>query len=75
MYISKLLGSADGQSSCEGKVMHKTEEGALRAAAAMAKKTREPFEAYKCRYCPGYHVGHSRFWNWTDAEKRKAGVK
>lgn len=75
MYITKLLGSVDGQSSCKGKLKHKTQEGAMKAASRMAQKTHEPFETYRCRHCEFWHIGHPRFWKWTDAQKRKAGVK
>lgn len=40
--------------SCEGKVRHATMAGACIAA----RKTDEKVRPYKCRHCPGWHVGH-----------------
>lgn len=64
----------DGQSSCHGKVRYGHEATAKLAALKMADKKREPFEAYKCRHCPAWHVGHPRFYGWTDEEIKAATV-
>jgi hypothetical protein len=59
----------DGDSSCHGKIRYR-ETSARKAAREMTAKKREPFEAYPCRYCIGWHVGHPRFWKWTEEQKK-----
>jgi hypothetical protein len=53
------MSAADN--SCVGKVVHATLAEAEREAARLSAETGEDLEAYKCRFCEGYHVGHRRF--------------
>ena len=45
--------------SCEVKKMHLTREIAETAAARASDKN-HIYEAYKCRWCPMFHIGHRR---------------
>lgn len=72
--IDWLTNRIDGSSSCHGKVPY-LEKSASQAAIDMAAKKREPFEAYKCRHCPLWHIGHPRFWKWTREQRSAAGVE
>lgn len=60
----------DGASSCHGKVKYR-EASAHNAAVKMASKKGESFEAYKCRHCDGWHIGHPRFSQWTEEQKNE----
>jgi len=40
--------------ACSGKIRHST----IGAAWIAAGKTGGDVRPYKCRHCPGYHVGH-----------------
>lgn len=60
--MKELMGKIDHGASCHGKFKHPSAEKAERSAAHMAEKKKEPFEAYKCRHCDGWHVGHPKFW-------------
>jgi hypothetical protein len=71
-FISNLLGTHSKPSSCSGKRGH-SRPSAERAALAMAQTHHEPFEAYRCRHCDFWHVGHPLFWRWSDVKKRKKG--
>lgn len=64
MFRRNIIDKIDGESSCKGKVKYGHEETAKTAALKMAKKKREPFEAYKCRHCEAWHVGHPKFFGW-----------
>lgn len=44
---------SDGQS----KIMYNTKVSAVKAAAAMQKKTGNAFGNWKCWHCDGYHIG------------------
>lgn len=68
MFFEDIAEKIDGASSCHGKVKY-SESSAARAASKMLAKKQEPFEAYKCRHCDGWHIGHPRFWNWPKEEK------
>jgi hypothetical protein len=46
--------------SCHGKVPHGTEQQAQREAERRTEATGEAHEAYKCRHCVDWHVGHTR---------------
>jgi hypothetical protein len=72
-FISNLLGARSKASSCGGKRRH-SRLSAEYAVQAMAQKHHEPFEAYRCRYCDFWHVGHPLFWRWSDVKKPKKGV-
>jgi len=48
--------------SCEGKVRHKTQEGAIIAARILWKLKSEYTRAYHCRLCRGFHTGHPPRW-------------
>jgi hypothetical protein len=39
------------------KICYSTFEKALKACSAMEKKTGNVFNAYKCLYCDGFHIG------------------
>jgi len=67
MFFEDLADKIDGQSSCIGKIKY-SEKSANEAAVKMQQKKQEPFEAYKCRHCDGWHIGHPRFWGWTEKE-------
>lgn len=43
---------------CTRKQRHPTYEGAQRAAASGSKAYNDHLEAYKCKFCDAYHVGH-----------------
>lgn len=49
-----------GHSSCTHKIKYGHEITAQSAASVMANKKKETFEAYKCRHCDGWHIGHPR---------------
>lgn len=66
-HFADLADKIDGASSCHGKVKY-SEASAPGVALQMQKKKREPFEAYKCRHCEGWHIGHPRFWGWKEEE-------
>ena len=72
-YISNLLGSHSQAASCSGKRRY-SRASAQHAVLAMAQKRHEPFEAYRCRHCDFWHVGHPLFWRWSDVKKRRKGV-
>ena len=50
------------QASCEGKEAHPSEAGAWAALkfyqADRALRTGDGLEAYKCDFCPDWHLGH-----------------
>jgi hypothetical protein len=41
--------------ACSGKIRH----ASMGAAWIAAMKTDGGVRPYKCRHCPGYHIGHS----------------
>lgn len=53
------LDTADRQSSCTGK-MGWDRMGAEAAAVRMRDKTGQLFDAYPCRHCEHWHIGHAR---------------
>lgn len=63
MFFKNLMNKIDGASSCHGKVKYGHYDTAVTAANKMEQKKQEKFEAYKCRHCEGYHIGHPRR-NW-----------
>lgn len=73
MWFANIMDRIDGQSSCHGKQRY-SEDSARVAALAMRIKTHEPFEPYKCRHCEFWHIGHPKFWGWTDEQKKAADV-
>lgn len=49
------------RNKCEGKVCHETRTDAISAAIALRKVERKPgwqAQAYHCKFCGGFHVGH-----------------
>jgi recombination protein RecT len=50
----------DEAHSCHGKVPHGTQQQAQREAERRTEATGEAHEAYKCRFCVDWHVGHTR---------------
>lgn len=48
------------EQKCNGKVRHASEGEAWTAADKMAAKTGDAFEAYRCEFCHGCHVGHAK---------------
>jgi hypothetical protein len=52
--------SIDEMASCLQKVRWSTEDSALRIAIRSERLEREPFEAYPCKYCGGWHTAHAR---------------
>lgn len=44
------------RNQCGTKVRHATHIAAMMHLRALRSK--EPLNAYKCRFCRGYHVGH-----------------
>lgn len=73
MFFDKLINAIDGASSCHGKQPY-SQQSAEKAAIQMAIKKKEPFEAYKCRHCENWHVGHPRFWKWSADQKKQIGL-
>ena len=65
-FISNMLGTVNKAASCKGKQRYSRTASEM-AALRMAQKRREPFEAYKCRHCDFWHVGHPLFWRWPAA--------
>lgn len=48
--------------SCEGKIRH-VDAGAAQAALTALVRNKGwqgPMNPYKCRFCGGWHIGHSR---------------
>ena len=64
----------NGQSSCRRKVKYGHLATAQKAAVKMQAQKSEPFEAYPCRHCDGYHIGHPRFWGWTKEQLNAVGI-
>jgi hypothetical protein len=58
--VSRLSRESDYRRSCKGKVAY-SERSVEQAALEMAEKVGDSMEAYKCRHCQHYHVGHSVF--------------
>lgn len=73
-FFASIINRLDGASSCTKKVKYR-EESARQAAVDMAAKKREPFEAYKCRHCEGWHIGHPVFWSWSADQRSAAGIE
>jgi hypothetical protein len=71
-FISNLLGT-HSKRACNGKRPH-SRSFAEHVALSMARKLHEPFQAYRCRHCEFWHVGHPLFWKWSGARKRKKGL-
>jgi hypothetical protein len=47
------------KSTCERKIRYGRQVSAENALAKMKEKYNDPFlEAYKCRHCDGFHLGH-----------------
>jgi hypothetical protein len=46
--------------ACGTKVKYKKIAAAIAASRAIYKKSGEYVQAYKCKYCPAFHVGHWR---------------
>ena len=44
--------------SCDRKVRYLTYRHAKNDAMALSKKAGEKLEAYHCKFCSGWHVGH-----------------
>ena len=57
------LTEADRQRSCEQKQAYKSEATAVKSAQAMQEKGHGALEAYKCRHCPFWHIGHGETKN------------
>lgn len=47
--------------ACDGKVRHETSWEARKAIRDLNRKRgyQGPMNAYKCKFCGGFHVGHS----------------
>lgn len=56
--VFRLSFKSDCERSCKGKIKYR-EESAEKAKVEMEKKLNEAMDAYKCRHCDGYHVGHA----------------
>lgn len=57
------LRKGSERAMCLGKHPHRTRVRANRHAAAanwQRRKGERALTAYKCQWCPAYHVGHSR---------------
>jgi hypothetical protein len=52
---------AHRQHSCERKVRYGHKTTASLAALKMQEKVYAKFDVYECRYCKGWHIGHSYF--------------
>jgi hypothetical protein len=46
--------------ACTGKIKYAKVSAAIAASRALYKKTGAYVQAYKCKYCSSYHVGHWR---------------
>lgn len=57
--LAAVLEEMHKDSSCTNKNPY-SEDAAIRAAYAMAEKKGEPFDAYKCEFCPHWHIGHAK---------------
>jgi len=64
----------DRRRSCLGKVQY-SEEYARQCAAEMQKKRERPFDAYQCRYCDHWHIGHSIHTRWYNGEQDHAEIQ
>jgi hypothetical protein len=63
-FLSLVFGLAN---SCSGKADYKSKATATKAKKAMeVKRAPKLFDAYKCFWCNGWHIGGSiqgRFWS------------
>lgn len=55
----RLNENSDRRRSCVKKVQYDSEQSAEIAVIEMEHRLDEDFEAYKCRHCEFWHVGHS----------------
>lgn len=47
--------------ACAGKHRHEDKNKALAAASHYRNKFKDNVKPYRCRFCDGWHIGHSRF--------------
>lgn len=57
----RLSSVSDYRRSCAGKVKYR-EESAKTAVVEIGDKYGDLLEAYDCRHCDGWHVGHAPSW-------------
>lgn len=61
-------GLPAGFFSCIGKIKYNRESTAITAKIKMEKKLGQKMEAYKCRHCPAWHIGHPRRYPLQEVE-------
>jgi len=44
--------------SCTGKIKYESKEDAVIKTIIIKRKTGEKLNAYKCKFCKRYHIGH-----------------
>lgn len=66
-----MQNTHDQKNSCKGKVKHQTLEAAWTCAKRFQKKRGDKMEAYKCRYCDFFHIGHSMFESDNDTKTKE----
>jgi hypothetical protein len=54
------LSPLNGQPGCNGKRQYDDHATADRIATTQKRRTEEPIEPYRCRYCQKWHVGNPR---------------
>jgi hypothetical protein len=65
-FLRGLVRSED--KSCDGKNKFPRLDSAERAAVEMGAKKQTIFEAYKCSFCDGFHIGHKTNFAWIPQE-------
>lgn len=58
--------------ACKRKIRHDSVHQARLHAASIEAKNGEPYVAYRCRFCPGYHVARASTIN--DRHRRWAVI-
>lgn len=54
------IARQDRDRSCASKLYYGSEATAQKSAQKVGEKNNTKLEAYKCRHCAGWHIGHSR---------------
>lgn len=63
MSVQRQMDLRRREKSCKGKQRHASTGAAEAAIRSVAERgiDAEGLNTYWCRFCTGYHVGHSRF--------------
>ena len=66
---TKARINRDKKKSCGRKVRYKTWEEANRHAEMLMMKDGRHSSAYQCKYCRGYHAGHTPYAKMVAARR------